>query len=66
MQITSPIYQQSKDETTPIWTMFFDGAKIRATVGACVVLISPSNEVMHLSLKLDFHIIADYEAFFWA
>ena len=47
--------------------MYFDGASTQASTGACVVLISPSKETIHLSYKLDFKTtnnIAEYEALF--
>jgi hypothetical protein len=49
-----------------LWSMFFDGACTKETVGAWVVLISPSKETTHLSFKLDFQVtnnIVEYEAF---
>ena len=45
--------------------MFFYGASTQASMGAGVVLISPSKETIHLSYKLDFkttNTIAEYEA----
>ena len=48
-----------------LWTMFFDGACTKESVGAGVVLISPSKKTSHLSFKLDFKVtnnIAEYEA----
>ena len=45
--------------------MYFDGAITQISVGADVVLISPSKENIHLSYKLDFKTtnnIAEYEA----
>jgi ribonuclease HI len=45
--------------------MFFDGACTKESVGAGVVLISPSKKTSHLSFKLDFNVtnnIAEYEA----
>ena len=45
--------------------MYFDGASTQSSVGAGVVLISPSKENIHLSYKLDFKTsnnIAEYEA----
>ena len=44
--------------------MFFDGASTQASIGAGVVLISPSKETIHLSYKLDSKTtnnIAEYE-----
>ena len=45
--------------------MFFDGACSRETAGAGVVLVSPQQETVQLSLKLVFQVtnnIAEYEA----
>ena len=45
--------------------MFFDGACSRETAGAGVVLISPEQEITHLSFKLAFQVtnnIKKYEA----
>jgi len=45
--------------------MFFDGACTKETVGAGVVLVSPQQETIQLSLKLVFQVtnnIAEYEA----
>jgi ribonuclease HI len=66
LQLTKPTYQQTDEESIPMWTMFFDGASTKDSAGAGVVLISPSKEAMHLSFKLDFKTtnnIAEYEAF---
>jgi hypothetical protein len=65
LQLTKPTYQQSDGESTPVWSMFFDGASTKDSAGAGVVLISPSKETIHLSFKLDFKTtnnIAEYEA----
>jgi ribonuclease HI len=65
LQLTKPTYQQTDGESTPIWSMFFDGASTKDSAGAGVVLISPSKEAIHLSFKLDFKTtnnIAEYEA----
>ena len=65
MQLTNPTYQQPEEVTTSVWSMLFDGANTQASVGACIVLISPSKETIHLSYKLDFRTtnnITEYEA----
>ena len=54
VQLTKPTCQQPEEVTTAIWTMYFDGASTQSSVGAGVVLISPSKENIHLSYKLDF------------
>jgi ribonuclease HI len=54
LQLTKPTYQQTDGESTPMWSMFFDGASTKGSVGAGVVLISPSKEAIHLYFKLDF------------
>ena len=46
--------------------MYFNGASAQSSVGAGVVLISPSKENIHLSYKLDFKTtnnVAEYKAF---
>ena len=48
MQLTKPTYQQFEEVTTFFWSMFFDGASTQASIGASVVLISPSKETIHL------------------
>jgi ribonuclease HI len=48
-----------------VWKMFFDGASSRVSVGAGVVLISPTQETIPLSYKLEFETtnnVAEYEA----
>ena len=65
MQLTKPTYHQPKEVTTFFWSMVCYGASTQASVGAGVVLISPSKETIHLSYKLDFKTnnnIAEYEA----
>jgi ribonuclease HI len=50
---------------TSVWKMFFDGASSREGVGAGVVLVSPAQETISLSYKLEFEItnnVAEYEA----
>ena len=54
IQLTNTIYQQTKEVTTSVWSMFFDGASAQASPGAEIVMISPSKETVHLSYKLDF------------
>ena len=39
---------------SPIWKMFFDGASSRESVGVGVVFISPTQETIYLSYKLEF------------
>jgi ribonuclease HI len=67
--LRKPTYQTTIQpiETTKddFWTMFFDDACTKESVGAGVVLISPSKKTSHLSFKLDFKVtnnIAEYEA----
>ena len=43
--------------------MYFDGASTQSSVGAGVVLISPSKENIHLSYKLDFKTINNIEKY---
>jgi ribonuclease HI len=50
---------------TSVWKMFFDGASSREGVGAGVVLVSPVQEIVSLSFKLEFETtnnVAEYEA----
>ena len=45
--------------------MYFDGASAQNSVGASIVLISPTNKNIHLSYKLNFKTtnnIEEYEA----
>jgi hypothetical protein len=50
---------------TPIWKMFFDGACSREGAGAGVFFVSPAQETISLSYKLEFEAtnnVAEYEA----
>jgi ribonuclease HI len=50
---------------TSVWKMFFDGASSREGVGVGVVLVSPIQEIVSLSYKLEFETtnnVAEYEA----
>jgi ribonuclease HI len=50
---------------TPIWKLFFDGASSREGAGAGVVFVSPAQETISLSYKLEFEAtnnVAEYEA----
>jgi len=50
---------------TSIWKMFFDGASSKEGVGVRVVFISPTQEIISLSYKLEFETtnnVAEYEA----
>jgi ribonuclease HI len=50
---------------TSVWKMFFDGASSREGVGVGVVLVSPVQEIISLSYKLEFEAtnnVAEYEA----
>jgi ribonuclease HI len=49
----------------PVWKMFFDGACSKEGVGVGVFFVSPSQETMSLSYKLEFETtnnVAEYEA----
>jgi ribonuclease HI len=51
--------------TTVVWKMFFDGASSREGVGAGVIFVSPAQETISLSYKLEFETtnnVAEYEA----
>lgn len=48
-----------------IWKLYFDGSSSREGLGVGIVLISPSDETINLSYKLEFETttnIAEYEA----
>jgi hypothetical protein len=65
MQLVKPIETQTDDKNVSFWTMYFDGASTKDSVGVGVVLISPSKETVSLSFKLNFRTtnnIAEYEA----
>jgi hypothetical protein len=50
---------------TSIWKMFFDEASSKEGVGARMVFVSPIQEIIYLSYKLEFettNIVAEYEA----
>jgi hypothetical protein len=50
---------------TSVWKMFFDGASSKKGAGVGVVYISPTQEIISLSYKLEFettNIVAEYEA----
>jgi ribonuclease HI len=51
--------------TTSVWKMFFDGASSKEGVGAGVIFVSPTQETISLSYKLEFETtnnVAEYEA----
>jgi hypothetical protein len=51
--------------TTSVWKMFFDGVSSREGVGVGVLLVSPVQEIISLSYKLEFETtnnVAEYEA----
>jgi hypothetical protein len=57
--------QETPPPTTSVWKMFFDGASSSIGAGAGVVFISPCQETISLSYKLEFEItnnVAEYEA----
>jgi hypothetical protein len=50
---------------TFVWKMFFNGASSKEAVGAGVVFVSPAQETITLSYKLEFEAVnnvAEYEA----
>jgi hypothetical protein len=50
---------------TSVWKIFFDGASSREGAGDGVVLVSPVQEIVSLSFKLEFkptNNVAEYEA----
>jgi len=65
LQIRKRAVQAERDRGRQIWEMFFNGACTKETAGAGVVLVSPQQETIQLSLKLIFQVtnnIAEYEA----
>jgi ribonuclease HI len=53
------------EEINGIWKMFFDGAYSKERVGACIVLISPTQKEIQFSYKLEFEAtnnVVEYEA----
>ncbi|CAN6455572.1 unnamed protein product [Victoria cruziana] len=49
----------------PLWTLYFDGSKSTIGAGIGILIISPENEMIPFSLKLNFtctHNMAEYEA----
>jgi ribonuclease HI len=58
-------FREIPPPTTSVWKMFFDGASSREGVGAGVVFVSPCQEAIPLSYKLEFEAtnnVAEYEA----
>jgi ribonuclease HI len=61
----SPTTCETIRQGAQTWKMYFDGASSKDNVGAGVVFISPSQDVITLSFKLEFETIkniAEYEA----
>jgi hypothetical protein len=48
---------------TSVWKLFFDGASSREGVGAGLVLVSPGQEIVSLSLKLEFETTNNVEKY---
>lgn len=42
-----------EDDPT-IWTLYFDGLKYSHGAGVGIVLVSPTNQVIHMAYKLTF------------
>jgi hypothetical protein len=60
-----PTMCETPPQVTQVWKMYFDGASSKESVGVGVVFISPSQEVISLSYKLEFETtnnVAEYEA----
>jgi hypothetical protein len=58
-------FREIPPPTTYVWKMFFDRASSREGVGVGVVFVSPSQEAIPLSYKLEFETtnnVAEYEA----
>ena len=65
MQLRKPVCEITEEEGPQIWDMFFDGACSKEAAGLGVVLVSPTQECIHLSFKLNFQVtnnIVEYEA----
>jgi ribonuclease HI len=63
--LKQPSVHPTKLGKDDLWSMFFDGACTKETVGEGVLLISPSKETTHLAFNLDFQVtnnIVEYEA----
>jgi ribonuclease HI len=59
------IFPKPPPSVTPVWKMFFDGASSREGAGAGVVFVSPTQETISLSYKLEFEAtnnVTEYEA----
>lgn len=64
-QLKKPVCQMTEEEGPQIWDMFFDGACSNEATGVGVVLVSLTQEYIHLSFKLTFQVtnnIIEYEA----
>jgi ribonuclease HI len=58
-------FHEASFSTTSVWKMFFDGASSKDVVGVGVVLVSPAQEAISLSYKLEFEAtnnVEEYEA----
>jgi ribonuclease HI len=59
------VVHENSPPNTSVWKMFFDGASSKEGVGAGVVFVSPAQETIALSYKLEFEAtnnVAEYEA----
>jgi ribonuclease HI len=57
--------QEMPPPTTSVWKMFFDGASSSMGAGVGVVLVSPCQETISLSYKMEFEVtnnVEEYEA----
>lgn len=65
MQLRKLVFQITEEEGPQIWDIFFDGACSKEVTGVGVVLVSPTEECIHLYFKLTFQVtnnIAEYKA----
>lgn len=65
LQLKKPTVQAEGEQGSQVWDIFFDGACLRETARAGVVLISLKQESINLSFKMAFQVtnnIAEYEA----
>jgi len=54
MQLRKLVCHITEEGSPQIWDMFFDGACSKEAAGVGVVLVSPTQECIHLSFKLTF------------
>jgi hypothetical protein len=61
----SILNQETPPSTTSVWKMFFDGASYNMGAGVGIVFVSPCQETISLSYRMEFEVtnnVAEYEA----